>query len=277
LLAAALRLADAGCHVFPCRTDAKQPATEHGLLDATRDGDHIRAWWTRQPNANIGVATEPSGLAVVDLDPPDGIVTWQRLLTEHRDTERTITARTPRGGFHLWYAADPDRPLRSTASQLAPRIDTRGAGGYVLVPPSRVAGPSYVWSTVPSLDRLPTVPSWILEALERPTDVGKRPQIDAAVLTPHSLSDRSSRYAAAALERELQAVLDAPHGTRNNTFNAAAYNLGTLVGAGMLDRPVVVSALRRAGEAVGLGDAEVDRTLRSGLGAGIANPRTVAA
>ena len=80
-------------------------------------------------------------------------------------------------------------------------------------------------------------------------------------------------YAHSALERELTRVATARVGTRNDTLNRAAYNLGTLVGSGLLDRAEVEIELTRAARSSGLDARETAATLRSGLTAGIARPR----
>lgn len=82
-----------------------------------------------------------------------------------------------------------------------------------------------------------------------------------------------SRYAAKALEAEVQAVLDAPVGTRNDTLNRASYNLGQLVAGGELPQQDVVEALSAAGHTVGLSVVECDKTIFSGLKAGAKQPR----
>jgi hypothetical protein len=83
-----------------------------------------------------------SGFDVVDLDGEEGIAEWTKLEAKHGKAP-TYSVRTPRGGLHLYYRHDPARPIPCTASKLAPHIDTRGDGGYVLVPPSIVGGKSY--------------------------------------------------------------------------------------------------------------------------------------
>jgi hypothetical protein len=58
-------------------------------------------------------------------------------------------------------------------------------------------------------------------------------------------------------------------GSRNDTLNRAAWALGRLVAAGLLDPGEVVSRLSAAARTAGLGRAETARTIRSGLGAGV--------
>lgn len=166
LAVAARRLAAAGCYVFPVEPGGKRPACRNGFKDATRDTETIRRWWTRMPTANIGIDSGRSGLAVIDLDGPIGLACWTELLERHPDTPQTLRARTPSGGEHHYYKANKGRPLRSTASQLAEHVDTRGMSGYAVAPPSTRPDGAYMWLDAAELDRLPTIPAWVLDALE---------------------------------------------------------------------------------------------------------------
>jgi len=68
----ALEYAGRGWPVFPCRPGRKEPATRHGFLDATTDPDQIRAWWRRDPAANLAIATGLPGPDVLDVDRHSG-------------------------------------------------------------------------------------------------------------------------------------------------------------------------------------------------------------
>src|ERR1700731_4445185 len=79
-----------GWHVFPlhwitsrgkcscgkrCSSPGKHPygrLVPDGHLNATTDAATIEAWWAEVPEANIGIATGPSGLTVLDVDGPEG-------------------------------------------------------------------------------------------------------------------------------------------------------------------------------------------------------------
>jgi hypothetical protein len=135
LMGAALAYAAKGIPVFPCRD--KKPLIKHGFKDASTDADQIRAWWSQWPNALIAMPTgKASGFDVLDLDSKKGkngfahIPQWERLTP--------IIAMTPSGGAHLYFKADG---VTCSVDKIAPGIDTRGEGGYVVIPPS----PGYRW------------------------------------------------------------------------------------------------------------------------------------
>ncbi len=152
----AQRYAAAGIAVFPCRQGAKEPATAHGWKDATTDVITIDRWWTENPNYNLAIALDQAGLCVVDLDvKDDGPDNWQALAG---DRPTTYTVATPSGGQHLYYRGS----LPPSVSKLAPGIDTRGRGSYVLAPPSIVEGKPYI---LIHNGEIAPLPAWIPERL----------------------------------------------------------------------------------------------------------------
>nr|WP_232523726.1 bifunctional DNA primase/polymerase [Nocardioides sp. MAH-18] len=150
-------LADAGFHVFP--VEGKEPRVRWGSA-ATRDAEQLLAWWRRWPDAGVAVDCGRSGVVVVDLDVKDGVdgVTAWKELADGR-APATFCAVTPSGGRHLYYR-DSARSYRNSASQVAPGVDVRGVGGYVVAPPS----PGYAWhAEMPlSVDDLPALPDGLL-------------------------------------------------------------------------------------------------------------------
>lgn len=133
-LSVALTCAARGWHVFPCGPD-KAPLTEHGFKDATADPDGVRALWANCPQASVGVATGASGLVVVDLDCKNGqpgLDEWHKIVAASQEPlEATTLVETPSGGMHVYYRANGHR-VTSAAGRLAPGIDTRAEGGYVI-------------------------------------------------------------------------------------------------------------------------------------------------
>jgi len=135
-----------GWPVFPLNPRTKTPATANGFHDATLDLDRIRDYWKRNPQANIGI---PTGIHfdVIDIDVPDGIPAYQKLLDS---TDLTIHGRscTSSSGLHLLV-----KPTGAgNTVRVDPGVDYRGAGGYIVAPPSWLGQPgtSWAWLNMPS-------------------------------------------------------------------------------------------------------------------------------
>lgn len=155
LHAMALAYAEAGIPVFPCEADGKHPITTNGFYDSTTDVEIINAWWKENPNYNLAICPENAGLFVVDIDPGADASVIAKFPS-------TYQVRTPRGGWHLYYEGSG----KSSAGRLAEHVDTRGIGGYVLVPPSIVNGKPY-W--LEKETEYTPVPEWITTALSTTT------------------------------------------------------------------------------------------------------------
>ncbi|MBF0294529.1 MAG: toprim domain-containing protein [Magnetococcales bacterium] len=85
---------------------------------------------------------------------------------------------------------------------------------------------------------------------------------------------QGERYAEAALAGIFSELVNSGGG-RNAALNKAAFQSGTLVGAGLKDRAAIEARLLQAGTELGLDQAEARATVRSGLEAGIRNPREI--
>lgn len=141
LSAAARELAAAGMPVFPCMPGGKQPVTLHGFHDATTDLTQVAAWWRERPAANIGIPTgAASGVVAVDVDvhgPVNGYDAMQRAHLAGLTDGWMFLVTAPSGGTHVHYPAMPGVEQRSWQAARA-RIDFRGDGGYIIVPPSAI-------------------------------------------------------------------------------------------------------------------------------------------
>ncbi|MEW1752796.1 bifunctional DNA primase/polymerase [Streptomyces angustmyceticus] len=294
LLRAALDAAEHGWAVIPLRPGDKRPALHGksscpGIGDcagghhkweqrATTDPDRIRTAWSTLP-FNVGIATGPSGLVVVDLDMPKGqgnsnadtpcgVTTFQALCerTGH-PVPTTRTVRTASGGQHLYFTTPVAVRLSNTAGALGQLIDTRAHGGYVVGAGSVTpAGRYQVTDPAP----VAVLPEWLLGLLKPETPRRAGPLRFPAV--------SGTRAAQAALERECAVVDRAPDKQRNNTLNRCAFKVGRFVAWGDIPRHEVEAAFQAAGEARGLTVAECRATIRSALDCSIrkARPRDAA-
>ncbi|MFG3363056.1 bifunctional DNA primase/polymerase [Streptomyces griseofuscus] len=280
LLAAALCAAERGWPVIPLHPGSKRPAGHperscpgtgrcadgHRIPEqrATTDPELIQAAWARTAY-NVGIATGPAGLLVIDLDvckpgekegAPDG-ATSLSALCERADEQLppTYQVRTPSGGRHLYFTAPPAVKLPGSVNRLGPHIDTRAWGGYVVSPHSTTPDGAYEL-----LDDAPVapLPSWLIPLLTEPS----RP---AAMPAPLLVREAVTRRARVALEREVTAVASAGEGGRNTRLLEGARALGRFVAWGEIPRDVVEEAFQAGGEAAGLPAAECRATIQSAL------------
>lgn len=133
-----------------CTSPGKHPIPSNGLKAATKDVDQIRRWWSAHPNANLGIPTgRINGLLVIDVDNgPDkhGEDNLSELEEKIGCLPDTWEALTGGGGRHLFFQYPEGLDVRNSASKLAPNIDVRAEGGYVIAEPSRHAsGRIYAW------------------------------------------------------------------------------------------------------------------------------------
>jgi hypothetical protein len=124
-----------------------------------------------------------------------------------------------------------------------------------VVPPSQhPSGRRYAWVRPPGAE-LPAAPAGLRALLAPPP----RPAPAPPPLSP------SRGYGTAALRGEAARVAAAAPGGRQQALNLAAFKLGRLVAAGHLDQARVTAELTAAARSVGLGEAEIAKTIRRAL------------
>ncbi|MGH3711052.1 MAG: bifunctional DNA primase/polymerase, partial [Pseudonocardiaceae bacterium] len=176
------------------------------------------------------------------------------------------------GGWHLYYTAPAGRQLRNTHDRIEWKIDTRAHGGYVVAPASPVPPGGYELID----DRDPAeLPRWLHQAL---TPTPPTPRSVSAQTVPAN----PSGYASAAVRGECQRVRTAPRGQHNAVLCRAAYALGQLIGAGVLDDATARADLTTAAGSLVSAECdctprEVARVITAGLAAGARNPRRTTA
>ncbi|WPO72732.1 MULTISPECIES: bifunctional DNA primase/polymerase [unclassified Streptomyces] len=135
----------------------------HGVYDASTDPRRIRELFAAAPWATgygIACGLPPHHLIGVDLDTKSGAdasAALRELALRHLFTiPETVVVTTPSGGRHIWLSGPPDVVVPNSAGRLAPGIDIRGAGGYLVGPGSRTE--HGVYGTVPGTAQLPPAP-----------------------------------------------------------------------------------------------------------------------
>lgn len=154
--------------VFPVKPRAKEPLTPHGHKDATLDEKIIRGWWAKWPTANIGVPTGVEFWAL-DIDPRNGgEESRAQLVAKHGALKDTIQQTTGGGGSQRLYEM-PDQQVIDCHTAVWPGIDVKGAGGYIVVPPSiHPSGKAYTWDTAKRSileETLQPADAWLIEEI----------------------------------------------------------------------------------------------------------------
>jgi hypothetical protein len=252
-------------HIFPCRAD-KRPTCPHGFKDAVADAPSIARLWSLYPGPLIGVATGAiTGIDVVDIDTRHGGDRW---FHENRNRlPQTRTHVTQRDGWHLIYRHVPG--LRTSASRIAPGVDIRAGGPYIIWWPShgcRVLcdGP------------VQEFPAWLADEGIGVTSKPDRTDVTPILFDVRPPTQYESNYAKRALGNACFELRQCPDGSRNNLLNALAYKMGRLIVRGWITCERVESYLLKCCEANGLladdGLAQCRLTIASGINAGMKRP-----
>lgn len=272
MLSVATEYALHGWYVFPLQVGGKAPfapAAPHGFKNATTDIEQVKAWWTRYPNANVGIATGASGLYVIDVDhkngTKNGLAAWGSLEEMYGHTP-TYTVSSATGGLHLYYQLPKGVVLKNTVGGpsgvkgLGADIDTRGEGGYIVAAGSKVDDGEY--TVVTAMAPAP-LPGWVVDVLTTPrTPV--RSLLERSAPAPKTVKERARQLA--------EQLRNTPPGGRNAAVASISFMLGQYVGAGQLKRSKAISLLDVA--TIGWSNPEkTGNDIRRQLAEGEASPR----
>ena len=246
---AATIYAAAGWPVFPCEPGGKAPLgrlAPHGFKDATTDPGITRRWWTSEPEANIGA---PTGVVfdVLDVDvrgDGDGFPALRRLARAGLLVGAFAEAETRNGGRHYLYP-----PSGSGCRAFhRHRLDVKAAGGYIVLPPSRVPADDDVEG--------PGRYRW----LDFEHDLDPRPlnveAISNRLNPPLRNLTQPSFQGGGGVDALLTWITRLSNGNRNNGFFWAACRAAE---TGDLDHDAFV----RAAMTTGMTEAEARRTVKS--------------
>jgi hypothetical protein len=236
----AIRLAEEGFATFPCNC-SKRPACPHGFKAASTDTAVIRDLWEHHRGELVGIATgSVSDLAVLDIDAKHrGARDWW---AAHRGRLLpTRAVRTRSGGLHLWYRNASG--LRCSASAIAPGVDVRAEGGYVIA-----------WHCT----GLPVLCEAGLAAWPASLAIPDRAAVQHAPEPARVPDDRQIatlvRFAAMASE-----------GQRNSRLFWAACRMARMVASRLIGAREAEELLVYAAVHAGLPETEARKTARSGL------------
>jgi hypothetical protein len=259
-----------GVPVFPCGGN-KRPVVETGFKAATADAGEIVAMFARPGAELIGMPTgRASGLIAIDIDIRPGHTGMDWLTENENALPETRTHKTRSGGLHLLFLAPEGVEIRNSASRLAPGVDVRGEGGYIILPPS----PGYAVAD----DSEPAeMPRWLIRACLPP-----EPQ--AAPVQPpaprQATRHGGTAYGLKGLDNECHAVTRAPFGRQEPALNEAGLKVGALIAGGELEEGPAVAELLAAARGIASEPgrepwtpAEIEKKVRRAVQDGKARPR----
>ena len=104
----------------------------------------------------------------------NGLENWRSIVAKlGLALEDTTMVHTPSGGMHIWFRV-AGHSIASGNAALAPGIDVKAAGGYVVAPPSVIAGRPYAFGDGHSFDRLADLPPALADLLSNPQNERRR-------------------------------------------------------------------------------------------------------
>lgn len=277
----ALNLTGRGWHVFPLKPLDKTPLTPNGYKNATTDTSQIKEWMDKYPTANIGIATEASGLLVIDCDYPkgdkprpdswaiDGITDGADVLATVAERHgaifpaHTYTTKTPNNGWHLYFQ-DNQKPVKSSAGVNGMwLVDIRSSGGYIVAAGSVLSTGIYESGEV---EDITPCPEWFRKAI---TPSASRTSITLKTSSYTSTGSKTIRYSEVGIKNVIGELRNASVGTRNDSLNRAAFTCGRLVKEHPELHHMAFQALTMTALSIGLSEGEASRTIKSAYMAGM--------
>lgn len=217
-----------GWHVLPVAPGGKVPMLHDWPSQATSSLEAVRAWWGREPNANVGIVCDRAFGFVLDVDDPEALDFMPEL-------PHTLTAKTPSGGRHYVFlhpaGADLDNGNKGLLGWLGTRgykrtargVDIRGSHGQIVVAPSvRADSTPYAW--VDESAPIAPAPLWLLEAIRYEPPV---PRIAGGAVITEPRRDLGA-YKRAAVDGECRTLAEARPGSRGRAAYSAGAQLGSL-------------------------------------------------
>jgi hypothetical protein len=278
---AALHYAEQGIYIFPVYLTqgadgkwSKKPAIDEWPAEATIDPAWIEKWFHPESGlhreAAIGLACGLSGIVVVDCDIKNnvnGISNWETL-RQALNIPATQVQRTPSGGLHYFYNADPEVYIKSTTGIIAQGVDTRGDGGFVVLAPSQ----GYTFTEgEPDWTSLPKVPDIVKSKVgKKDTDdtdkstqvpVGQDPGNDFLM---NRVRYRSKDFFVNKVRERLVRLAETKEGSRRNETMYTAIYLNHYTPA-FCSQNSLAADITQAAQLNGLPADEIKQAIREGF------------
>jgi len=184
MLAYAKKYLSYGWPVIPCRLTAdkdgkvqKKPCVSWREFQTRLPNEAmLESWWRAYPDAHLGVVTGGNaGIFAVDCDVGHTAADLASL-----GLPETMSSVTPSGGRH-YFLKHPGGVKIKTIAGLLPKIDIRGDGGFIVLPPSSYPdGRKYAWAT--SGTPMAAAPEALIEKVkDRKAESGERTDFSSII------------------------------------------------------------------------------------------------
>lgn len=273
---------NAGLSVIPLRKNAKVPAIKAwtDYCEKIASPAEVASWCSTFPNGNIGLALGPaSGIVAIDVDIED---------EEAHNIIRSILPYSPcerRGkkGWVSFYRDSGQKPFKLNGDT-GTVVELLATGNQVVIPPSIHPDTlqPYSWNVGlhEVVDQLEPLPSGIYQSLRAALQpwLSSQALVVAAkrdlIIHPvaKGVPEGLARDLNEKLAKAVEAIKDAPVGSRNIELNKAAFLLACAVAATQTDWAPYAEQLEAAALQTGLSPAEISSTLDSAWNGGQKNP-----
>lgn len=224
---------------FPVKRQGKSPLCPHGFNDASADKVVLQEWNKQFPECNIGIPTGAvNNIFVVDVDGESGDLSLMALENAYGKLNAP-TVNTGKGK-HLYFKMPENVDIKCSTSKIAPHIDIRGNGGYVVAPPSiHPNGNKYTWVNFDFSQDFPNAPEWLINLITNPAESN--------------------------FEDLLEEIATSSEGMRNTTLLGNAIKICNSANKQFLDMENIKNDVIDAGIASGLSRAESERTVNNAM------------
>lgn len=254
-----------GWRVYPASRRTKAACFRGATDAATYDLNIVARWCSEYMPCNWRVVMQGSGVWALDLDVPsanhtaDGVKALAELVKVHGPIPPRPMTRSGGGGYGIFFKHSGE-PIAGATGTPAPGIDPRRGRLSITVPPSVhiTTRRPYAWLVEPWKVSPPAAPAWLLRLVAPPPE----PKYSRPVI---NTTDAARRR----LYRAALVVAEAGEGTRNDVLNRRAYQVGRMIGGGLLGEQEAAEALYAAARQAGLPHPEARATIVSGINSGV--------
>jgi bifunctional DNA primase/polymerase-like protein len=274
-----------GISVIPCQGKKPNIPTWDQFMKRRATRAELDTWMKAGKFLTIGIicGEVSSNLVVMDLD---GIAACNAFELMFPNLMNTYEVRSGSGlGQHLYY--QPSKLPATTRVSLGTKygFELRANGCYVIAPPSIHPDSRKPYSAVNDLPvmtppDLEMVRQWIHQFIRHKYEQSQQqppkplPAVRPGKWIPREEFMRNA-YLNSAIQQQVNHIIASPVGGRNNALYMSAQTLGQLIGGGELARGNIETMLLNAAITVGLSEIEAQRTIESGIDAGVEKPRLV--